>query len=90
MARSAYGVLAGTKPRRRSRGTWRTRVRSYPGFNGMLPAAAMLEEIETPGEGQIRALVSVAGNPVLSVPGGAQLAQALAGSTSWSPSTLHQ
>ena len=45
----------------------------------MLPAAAMAEEMETPGEGQIRALVTLAGNPVLSVPGGARLDRALAG-----------
>jgi anaerobic selenocysteine-containing dehydrogenase len=57
----------------------RTRVRGLSGVAGMLPAAAMAEEMETPGEGQIRALVTLAGNPVLSVPGGDRLAKALAG-----------
>jgi anaerobic selenocysteine-containing dehydrogenase len=57
----------------------RTRVRGLPGVAGMLPAAAMAEEMETPGDGQIRALVTLAGNPVLSVPGGERLAKALGG-----------
>ncbi|MCO6486875.1 MAG: molybdopterin oxidoreductase family protein, partial [Phaeodactylibacter sp.] len=37
------------------------------------------EEMLTPGEGQIRAMVTVAGNPVLSTPNGRQLDNALAG-----------
>jgi anaerobic selenocysteine-containing dehydrogenase len=57
----------------------RSRVRGLPELGGMLPAAAMAEEMETPGEGQIRAFVTVAGNPVLSVPGGERLAKALSG-----------
>ena len=59
------------------KGRWRSRVRGLPELGGMLPAATMAEEIETPGEGQIRALITLAGNPVLSVPGGDRLAQAL-------------
>ena len=48
----------------------------------------MREEIETPGDGQIRAMVTIAGNPVLSTPDGRGLAaRASTGSTSWSPST---
>ena len=39
----------------------------------------MREEIETPGEGQIRAMLTVAGNPVLSTPDGRRLGEALAG-----------
>ncbi len=58
---------------------WRSRVRGAPEFGGELPAAVMREEIETPGDGQIRAMVTVAGNPVLSTPGGDGLAQALDG-----------
>ena len=58
---------------------WRSRVRGVPEFGGELPAAVMREEIETPGEGQIRAMVTVAGNPVLSTPGGDRLAEALDG-----------
>lgn len=40
---------------------------------GELPVACLAEEIDTPGEGQIRALVTVAGNPVLSTPNSARL-----------------
>ncbi len=57
---------------------WRSRVRGLPEFGGQLPAAAMAEEMETPGEGQIRAFVTLAGNPVLSTANGERLAAALA------------
>jgi len=60
-------------------GVWRSRVRGLPEFGGELPAATMAEEIDTPGDGQIRALVTFAGNPVLSTPNGARLDRALAG-----------
>jgi len=55
-----------------------SRVRGLPEVFGELPVAALPEEIETAGDGQIRALITVAGNPVLSTPGGARLARALA------------
>ncbi|WP_051246999.1 molybdopterin-dependent oxidoreductase [Nocardioides halotolerans] len=58
---------------------WRSRVRGLPEFGGELPVAALREEIETPGDGQVRAMVTIAGNPVLSTPGGADLARALDG-----------
>ncbi|MBI1180194.1 MAG: molybdopterin-dependent oxidoreductase [Alphaproteobacteria bacterium] len=54
-----------------------SRVRGAPAVCGELPAICLPEEIETPGEGQIRALFTVAGNPVLSAPGGDRLARAL-------------
>lgn len=54
-----------------------SRVRGLPEFDRELPAAAMAEEITTPGEGQIRALFTGAGNPVLSTPNGVQLDAAL-------------
>jgi anaerobic selenocysteine-containing dehydrogenase len=56
----------------------RSRVRGLPEFGGEWPAAVLAEEIETPGEGQVRALVTSAGNPVLSTPNGARLDRALA------------
>lgn len=59
-------------------GRWRSRVRGLPEFAGELPAAVLAEEIETPGDGQIRALVTSAGNPVLSAPNGRRLDKALA------------
>jgi anaerobic selenocysteine-containing dehydrogenase len=56
---------------------WRSRVRGLPETVGDLPAAVLAEEIETPGPGQVRALVTFAGNPVLSTPNGRRLAGAL-------------
>ena len=58
---------------------WRSRVRGLPEFGGELPVSALREEIETPGEGQVRALLTLAGNPVSSTPDGAALDRALAG-----------
>jgi anaerobic selenocysteine-containing dehydrogenase len=58
---------------------WRSRVRDLPETAGELPVAALREEIETPGEGQVRAMLTVAGNPVLSTPDGARLDAALRG-----------
>jgi anaerobic selenocysteine-containing dehydrogenase len=60
-------------------GRWKTRVRGLPEFGGELPVSALAEEIESPGLGQIRALVTSAGNPVLSAPNGARLDRALPG-----------
>jgi anaerobic selenocysteine-containing dehydrogenase len=54
-----------------------SRVRGLPEFDRELPAATMAEEITTPGDGQVRALFTGAGNPVLSTPNGRQLDQAL-------------
>jgi anaerobic selenocysteine-containing dehydrogenase len=56
-----------------------TRVRKLPNFSGEFPVAALAEEITTEGDGQIRALVTSAGNPVLSTPNGNQLDDALSG-----------
>ncbi|MBI2962778.1 MAG: molybdopterin-dependent oxidoreductase [Deltaproteobacteria bacterium] len=58
-------------------GRWKSRVRGLPEFGGELPAVALAEEIDTPGEGQVHGLVTVSGNPVLSTPHGARLARAL-------------
>lgn len=60
-------------------GRWKSRVRGLPETLGDLPAATLADEIETAGAGQIRALVTFAGNPVLSVPNGGRLARALGG-----------
>ncbi|MBL9124754.1 MAG: molybdopterin-dependent oxidoreductase [Planctomycetaceae bacterium] len=57
---------------------WRSRVRNLPETFGDLPAATLADEIETPGTGQIRAMVTYAGNPVLSTPNGRRLAAAFA------------
>lgn len=60
-------------------GRWASRVSGHPEAKGELPTAALAEEIETPGEGRIRALVVLAANPVLSAPDGDRLDAALAG-----------
>ena len=58
-------------------GRHRSRVRKLPSFGGEFPVSALAEEIETEGPGRIRALVVVAGNPVLSAPNGEALERAL-------------
>jgi anaerobic selenocysteine-containing dehydrogenase len=58
-------------------GRWHTRVRGAKEVLGQAPVSCMAEEIATPGEGQIKALVTVAGNPVLSTPGGDKLDEVL-------------
>ncbi|QHD02948.1 dehydrogenase [Pseudomonas sp. S04] len=58
---------------------WQSRVSGRPEYAGELPVSALAEEMLTGGEGQIRALITVAGNPVLSTPNGRQLEQALDG-----------
>lgn len=60
-------------------GRWKSRVRGLPEFAGELPVAALAEEIETPGSGQVRGLVTHGGNPVLSTPDGGRLDRAIAG-----------
>ena len=55
----------------------RSRVRGLPEFGGEFPTACLAEEIETPGPGQIRALITSAGNPVLSAPDGGRLDRCL-------------
>ncbi len=61
------------------RDRWRSRVRDLPEVGGELPVSTLADEILTPGEGQVRAMLTVAGNPVLSTPDGARLDGALAG-----------
>jgi anaerobic selenocysteine-containing dehydrogenase len=59
-------------------GRWRSRVRGLPESFGELPVACLAEEIETPGEGQVRALITIAGNPALSAPNSGRLQRTLA------------
>lgn len=60
-----------------STGRHSSRVSGAPEVFGELPMTCLAEEIETPGAGQVRALITVASNPVLSSPNGARLARAL-------------
>lgn len=57
--------------------SFHSRVRELPGAFGQLPAVCLAEEIETPGEGQVRGLITIAGNPVLSAPDSDRLSAAL-------------
>lgn len=74
-------IGAAPRPARPGRGfavgRWHSRVSGHPEVLSELPAALLPEEIETDGDGQIRALVTIAGNPVLSAPDGDRLAAAL-------------
>jgi anaerobic selenocysteine-containing dehydrogenase len=67
---------AGTKPGHYAQ--WRSRVSGLPESGGEIPVAALSEEILTEGEGQIRGMVTICGNPVLSTPNGRKLDDALA------------
>lgn len=60
-------------------GRWASRVSGHPEAKGELPLAALAEEIETPGENRIRAVMALAANPVLSAPDGDRLDRALDG-----------
>ncbi|TML82824.1 MAG: molybdopterin oxidoreductase family protein, partial [Actinobacteria bacterium] len=60
-------------------GRWTSRVRGLPEAYGELPVVCLAEEIDTPGEGQVRALVTVAGNPTVSTPNAARLTRAIEG-----------
>jgi anaerobic selenocysteine-containing dehydrogenase len=60
-------------------GRWASRVRGLGEVFGELPVAAMAEEMLEPGDGQVRALVTIAGNPAVSTPDSARLERALEG-----------
>jgi anaerobic selenocysteine-containing dehydrogenase len=56
----------------------KSRVRGAPEVLGEFPCACLAEEIETPGAGQVRALITIAGNPAVSTPNAGRLSRALA------------
>ncbi|HEY1150316.1 MAG TPA: molybdopterin-dependent oxidoreductase [Pseudoduganella sp.] len=58
-------------------GRYQARVSGAPEVAGELPVTCLAEEIDTPGKEQVKALIAIAGNPVLSTPNGARLAAAL-------------
>ncbi len=74
-ARNTSGV--GGRGRGIGYGRWKSRVRGLPEFFGELPSSCLAEEIETAGDGQVRALITIAGNPVLSTPNSSRLQAAL-------------
>jgi len=72
-----WGSMAMGASLRRSYRTRRTRVGGFKSVIGAEPAALMAKEITTPGRRQVKAMFIGAGNPVLSVPNGPELAEAL-------------
>ena len=58
-------------------GRWHSRVRGAPEVLGQVPVSCLAEEIDTPGEGQLKSLVTIAGNPVISAPDSGRLDRAL-------------
>ena len=58
-------------------GRWKSRVRGLPELFGELPVVCLAEEIETPGDGQVKALITIAGNPILSTPNSQRLQHSL-------------
>lgn len=72
---AAIADLRGTPGRM---GELRTRVRGAPEFNDERPAACLAEEILEPGPGRLRGMLTIAGNPCLSAPGGGALDRAFA------------
>jgi anaerobic selenocysteine-containing dehydrogenase len=77
--RPAYDLLQQAERGKTYAGRWRSRVRNLPEFDGEFPVATMADEMLMPGRGQVRALVTSAGNPVLSTPHGTKLDEALRG-----------
>jgi anaerobic selenocysteine-containing dehydrogenase len=74
-ASPAFDILAQAKTDTRFN-RWQSRVRGLPEFAGELPCAALAEEILTEGEGQIKAMITSCGNPILSTPNGSALDKA--------------
>ncbi len=79
LAAAGHSNAAGEPRRGRGArmGRFASRVRGRPEVFGELPVACLAEEIDTPGEGQVRALVTLAGNPALSTPNSGRLDAAL-------------
>ena len=75
----AYDLLQNAERGGVYAGRWRSRVRALPEFDGEFPVATMADEMLLPGPGQVRALITSAGNPVLSTPDGTKLDTALRG-----------
>jgi anaerobic selenocysteine-containing dehydrogenase len=60
-------------------GRWRSRVSGQPEVAGMIPSSTMAEEMLTPGDGQVRAMITLMTNPVRSAANSAELERAFAG-----------
>jgi anaerobic selenocysteine-containing dehydrogenase len=76
-AGDSFGLASTARDRPARFGRWQSRVRGLGEVFGELPSSCLAEEIDTPGEGQVRALITVAGNPARSTPNSGRLQQAL-------------
>lgn len=76
-SKPAIEIISANPPGKKGFADRFSRVRKLPNFNGEFPVATLAEEITTVGKGQIKALVTSAGNPVLSTPNGNRLDDAL-------------
>lgn len=74
-AAPAIDLLARAKPGKNVFNRWQTGVRDLPEFDNELPVAALAEEIQA---GNIKSLITISGNPVLSAPNGAALEKSFA------------
>ena len=72
------GVVDEPRPKRSIEWDRRSRIRGYPRVLGEYPVATLADEILTPGDGQIRALIVAAGNPVATGADTARLREAFA------------
>lgn len=79
VASSAVGYVQPGEPGAGHFNAFRSRVSGLPEFSGEFPSTVLAEEILTPGEGQIKAMMTLAGNPVLSAPNGRRLEEAFSG-----------
>ena len=79
LAAAGQSNAAPGQPRAFATGRWTSRVRGLPEVLGELPVATLADEIETPGEGRVRALITLAGNPCVSTPNAGRLSAALPG-----------
>ncbi|HUM00530.1 MAG TPA: molybdopterin dinucleotide binding domain-containing protein, partial [Mycobacterium sp.] len=60
-------------------GRWKSRVSGQPEVGGMIPSSTMAEEMLTPGDGQVRAMITLMTNPLRSAANSAQIERAFAG-----------
>ncbi len=73
----AIDMVGRKKPKEKKFARYFSRVSQYPETAGELPVVALAEEILTPGKGQIKALITAAGNPCLSIPNNTKMDEAL-------------
>ncbi|MDX1669215.1 MAG: molybdopterin-dependent oxidoreductase, partial [Limnobacter sp.] len=76
VARPALDLINAPNSKPGSYGRWASRVSHRPEALGEFPSVVMAEEMLTEGEGQVKAMITIAGNPVLSVPNGERLDRA--------------